>query len=202
MKLKNKYFIMRHGQAISNVKAMCSCWPEKFHNPLTKLGRKAVKESIEKFEKSGKTIDLIFVSPLLRAQQTAGIVSKILKIKVKIKTDKRLREIEFGEFNGKHLEAMWKSFKSEKERINTRKDGEETYKEISKRMADSLKDIDKKYGNPPSHKASARQRNIMIISHEGPLGLLQAKVLGLSFIEATKIPLEKRIHKAEIRELN
>ncbi len=190
MKLKNKYYIMRHGQAKSNVKAMCSCWPEKFHNPLTTKGKQEVKDSIKKFKDKGNTVDLIFASPLLRAQQTAEIVEKFFG--VKHKTDKRLREIDFGKFNNRKLEAMWKSFKSEKERINTRKDGEETYKEISKRMTESLKDIDKKY----------KGKNIMIISHEGPLGLLQSKVSGLSLEESINIPLEKRIHKAEIRELN
>ena len=81
MKLKNKYYIMRHGQALSNVRALCSSWPEKFHNPLTKIGREAVKASAEKLKKSGRCVDLIFASPLLRAKQTALIVGKIFKVK-------------------------------------------------------------------------------------------------------------------------
>ena len=63
MKLRNKYYIMRHGQAISNVKALCSSWPETFYNPLTKTGRETVEESAWKL--MGKNIDLIFASPLL-----------------------------------------------------------------------------------------------------------------------------------------
>ena len=190
MKLNNEYYIMRHGQALSNVRAVCSNWPEKFHNPLTKLGREVVKESAEKLQKSGRNIDLIFCSPLLRTEQTAGIAGRIFKVKPK--TDKRLREIEFGEFNGVKLESMWKRFKKEEERIGKGADGGETYKEILKRMLDFLKDINKKY----------KGKNILIISHEGPLVLLQAKIMGLSLKETTQIPLEKRIHKGEIRELN
>ncbi len=181
---------MRHGQAKSNVRAVCSCWPEKFNNPLTAKGKQTIKDSIKKFKAKGKTVDLIFASPLLRTQQTAEIVEKMFGIKHK--TDKRLREIGFGEFNNKKLESMWKSFKTEKERINTRKDGEETYMEIIKRMMGFLRATDKKY----------KSKNIMVISHEGPLGLLQAKVTGLALEEFIKIPLERRIHKAEIRELN
>ena len=64
MKLNNKYYIMRHGQAISNAKAVCSCWPEKFHNPLTILGEEEVREAAEKLKKKldleGQTIDLIY----------------------------------------------------------------------------------------------------------------------------------------------
>ena len=195
MKLSNKYYIMRHAQAISNVKALCSCWPEKFKNPLTILGREIVRESVEKLKRNldleGQSIDLIFASPLLRTEQTAEIVGKMLKVKPKL--DKRLREIGFGIFNKKKLESMWKYFKTEEERIRQRPPKGETYSEILDRMLDFLKDIDKKY----------KGRNILIVSHECPLFLLQGKVMGLSIKETIKkFSLEKRIHKGEIRELN
>ncbi len=180
---------MRHGQATSNVRAVCSCWPEKFKNPLTKLGKEMVKESAEKLR--DKNIDLIFASPLLRTKQTAEIAGKLLKIKPKY--DKRLKEIGFGIFNGESLEKMWKYFKTESERIRQRPPKGETYPEISERMMSFLKDTDKKYKN----------KNILIVSHEGPLFLLQGKIVGLSLKETIKkSPLEKRIHKGEIRELN
>lgn len=189
MKLNNKYYIMRHGQAISNVKALCSSWPEKFKNPLTKLGKEAVKESAVKLV--GKNIDLIFASPLLRTKQTAEIVGKPLKIRPKL--DKRLREVGFGIFSGGSLESMWKYFKNESERIKQCPPKGETYEEILGRMTSFLKDTDKK------HKG----KNILVISHEGPLFLLQGRLMGLSIKEAIKkFPLNKRIHKEEIRELN
>ena len=97
MRLRNKYYIMRHGQAISNVKALCSCWPEKFKNPLTKLGKELIKGSAKKL--LNEKINLIFASPLLRTEQTAEIVGKLIKIKPKY--DKRLREMGFGIFNNK-----------------------------------------------------------------------------------------------------
>jgi broad specificity phosphatase PhoE len=186
---------MRHGQAKSNVKAWCSCWPEKFKNPLTIFGKEMVRESAEKLEKKltlkGQTIDLIFCSDLLRTQQTAAIVGKIFKVKPK--TDKRLREIHFGIFNNGPLMKMWKHFKTEEERINQRPPKGESYVEILDRMMSFLDEANKKY----------TKRNILIISHEGPLFLLQGKVEGLNLKQTIKMyPLEKRIHKAEIRELN
>lgn len=195
MKLKNKYYIMRHGQALSNVKAYCSNWPEKFKNPLTILGKEIVRESAEKLKNKldgeGQSIDLIFSSDLLRAKQAAEITGKILELKPRF--DKRLREINFGIFNNGPLEKMWKHFKSEEERIKLRPPRGETYSEILQRMVSFLKDTDKKY----------KEKNILIISHDGPLTLLQAKVMGLSLKETIqKFPLEKRIHKGEIRELN
>ncbi|MEI7424633.1 MAG: histidine phosphatase family protein [Candidatus Staskawiczbacteria bacterium] len=180
---------MRHGQALSNVRAICSNWPETFYNPLTKLGREIVEESTWKI--LGKNIDLIFASPLLRTQQTAAIVGKFLKVEPKI--DRRLREIGFGKYNGGSLEKMWKHFKKENDRIRRGADGGETYSDILKRMLDFLKSIEKKY----------KGKNILIVSHEGPLFLLQGKVMGLSIKKTIKkFPLEKRIHKAEVRELN
>jgi broad specificity phosphatase PhoE len=195
MKLRNKYYILRHGQAISNVKGLCSSWPEKFKNPLTELGKETIKESAQKLKKNcaeqGRSIDLIFASPLLRTKQTSEIAGKILKVKPR--PDKRLREIGFGVFNNHHLEGMWKYFKTEEQRIKQSPPKGETYQEILERMMSFLKDTDKKY----------KGKNILIVSHEGPLFLLQGKVMGLSFKETIKkFPLGKRIHKGEVRELN
>jgi len=186
---------MRHGQALSNVKAVCSPWPEKFHNPLTKEGKEVAKKSIQKLSdkilKKGEKIDLIFASPLLRTQQTAGIAEKILK--AKIKTDKRLREVGFGIFNARPLVGMWKSFKNEEERINKKPEKGESYKECLARVFDFLKTTDKKF----------KGKNILIISHECPLFLLHGKFVGLTIKETIQaFPLDKRIHKGEIRELN
>lgn len=189
MKLRNTYYIMRHGQAISNVKAVCSCWPEKFKNHLTAAGVATIKESAEKLQ--DKKIDLIFASPLLRTKETAEIVGKELHIKPIF--DRRLREIQFGIFNDKPLMGMWKSFKLEEERIKKHPLFGENYEHILARMLDFLKETDQKYNS----------KHILIISHEGPLFLLQGYIDGLSFMQnIKKFPPEKRIHKGEIRELN
>ncbi len=189
MKLNNKYYILRHGEALSNVEKIVSCWPEKFNNHLTKKGREMIKESA--LELKDKNIDLIFTSPLLRTKQTAEIVGKVLKIKPKI--DKRLREMDFGKFNNGSIDKLWSFFKNEEERIRKRPPKGETYPEVLDRMYGFLKDIDKKYKN----------KNILVVSHEGPLVFLQGKVMGLTIKETIKkFPLEKRIHKGEIRELN
>ncbi len=112
---------------------------------------------------------------------------------MKPKFNKRLREINFGIFNNGSLERMWKHFKTEEERIRKSPPKGESYVEILDRMMNLLKETNKKY----------KDRNILIISSEGPLFLLQGKVEGLSLKDTIKkYPLEKRIHKGEIRELN
>jgi broad specificity phosphatase PhoE len=189
MKLRNKYYIMRHGQAKSNVLRLCSNWPEQFNNPLTTIGKKAIKASAESLK--NKNINLIFNSPLKRTKMSAEITGKILKITPR--PDKRLMEIDFGDYNNHHLEGMWSAFKQEEERIHKGADGGETYTEVLNRMMDFLRETDEKYAG----------KNILVISHEGPLFLLQGKVMGLTIKETIeKFPPEKRIHKAEIRQLN
>lgn len=188
-KLNNKYYILRHGEALSNVKNIISCCPEKFKNPLTKKGRKMAQKAAEKLK--NKNIDLIFTSPLLRAKETAAIIGKKLKIKPKL--DKRLREIGFGILNNGPINKLWDYFKKEEDRIRQKPPKGETYPEILKRMVSFLKDINKKHKN----------KNILIVSHEGPLVLLQGKIGGFSLKKTIKkYPFGKRIHKGEIRELN
>ncbi len=92
MKLKNKYFLMRHGQALSNVKNLISCWPEAFYNGLTPKGRLEVEKAVKSLK--NKNIDLIFSSDLLRTKQTAEMIAKELKLSPRY--DKRLREVKFS----------------------------------------------------------------------------------------------------------
>ncbi len=187
MKLNNNYYLMRHGQAISNVKEIVSCWPEKFHNPLTKHGREQVKETALKLKE--KNIDLIFCSPILRTKQTATIVGS--KLKIKPKADKRLVELKAGIFNGKSLMHLVGFFGEKNiKRFKMRPRGGETYIEIEKRMVGFLKSIDKKYKN----------KNILIVSHELPLLFLDCAVKGIPNKDFYN--KREKIDKAELRKLN
>src|SRR5947207_3255670 len=96
MKLNNTYYLVRHGQALSNVKNVISSWPETFENPLTEIGVEQAKEAAS-FLKD-KNVDLIFSSDVLRVKQTAEIISKA--IGVDIIFDERLREYNVGVLNG------------------------------------------------------------------------------------------------------
>ncbi len=188
MKLNNKYYILRHGEAVSNVKNICSSWPETFENPLTQKGREVIMEDVEKLK--GKHVDLIFASDLLRTKQTAEIVAQQLNLEVKF--DKRLREVGFGVLNGKPAEELlYLSF--EKERLNKSFQKSETYESVLKRVSNFLEDVDNKY----------KGKNILIVSHQCPLWILENYVKGISLLDSLqKNPEEKRITRGELRELN
>lgn len=191
MKLNNKYYILRHGEALSNVKSIVSCWPEKFKNPLTPKGRLQIKNAVKKL--NNKNIDLIFNSPLLRTKETADIVGEKLNVKVKI--DKRLREIEFGIFNSKDVKDYENYFRGLK-RVKHKPTRGENYADVLKRTFSFLKEINKKY----------KGRNILIVSHQAPLLLLLGKVNGYSLSDSIKsmgqVFQEKRVTKGELIELN
>ncbi|MEK7658392.1 MAG: histidine phosphatase family protein [Patescibacteria group bacterium] len=189
MKLNNKYYVLRHGEALSNVKNIVSCWPEKFENSLTKNGISQIK--IVAQELRNKNINLVLASDLLRTKQTAEISGNILGIKPEY--DKRLREIDFGILNGGLASDFEKYFKNYLERIDKATPEGENYKDVFKRVADFFKEINNKY----------KDKNILIISHQAPLFLLEGYMRGFS-IEQTieNFPEEKMLRNGELRGLN
>lgn len=189
MELNNKYYIMRHGEAESNAKNIVSSWPEKFRNHLTTGGNNAVVRAVQILK--DKNINLIFASDLIRTKETAEIVGDILSVNPKY--DERLREIDFGIFNGKPVTDFENYFKNKLERIDKITPGGENYKDVLSRIAEFFKEINS------THK----DKNILVISHQLPLFLLEGYAKGFSLQETIEnIPEEKLLNKAEIRELN
>ena len=192
MKLNNKYYILRHGEAVSNVKDIVSCWPEKFYNPLTEKGIAKIEGVAKGLER--KNIEHIFSSPLLRTSQTAEIIGNHLRLKVK--KDKRLRELEFGIFNGGPEDDFIKYFKNKKERLKKSAPKGENYNGALKRVWDFFQETNKKYKN----------KNILIISHQAPLLLLLGKVNGQPILESmdgiVRVTGERKIIKGQLIELN
>ena len=184
---------MRHGQAVSNVREVMSCWPETFKNHLTKVGRETIKESAKKLKeictKECRDIDIIFASPIARTRQSAEIVGKAFGIKPKF--DKRLMEQNAGVLNGQPVEKF-REFMGPRDarRFNMKPENGETYVDIGNRMVDFVKDIDSKY----------RGKNILIVSHEFPILMLRKWIEGVSNEDFYKV--DRVFNKGEIRELN
>ncbi|MEA3344381.1 MAG: histidine phosphatase family protein [Patescibacteria group bacterium] len=160
--MHNQYYILRHGQAYSNVKEIISCWPEKFHNPLTSKGKQQIETTAKKLKT--KNIDLIFASDVLRTRETAEIVGK--EIGIKPKYDKRLREYNVGVFNNRPIQEFRDFLPNRKGRFANKPLEGETYKDIQNRMYSFLEEIDNKYSN----------KTILIVSHQLNLMLLDAKI--------------------------
>lgn len=165
--LKNKYFLLRHGQTVYQRDGKKINYPEgsEYSLEITDEGRQMIKRSAENLKT--ESIDLIFASPFLRTRQSAEIASKILGIK-EINYDERLVDIHMGSFAGKTYEEYEKFFAEKKERFTKKPEGAENWNEILERLRSFLSEIEEKYKN----------KNILIVSHADPIWLLAGLLRG------------------------
>ncbi len=152
-------FLMRHGEAHSNINGLSSCWPEKGLNPLTKKGKKQALASAQKLKK--EKIDIIYSSDLLRTKETAQIVADCLKIK-KVIYDERLREINTGVFNGQNISDYQNSFKSFKDKFVNPPPQGESWLDVYNRVKDFVNEISQKHSG----------KKVLVVSHMDPLFLI------------------------------
>lgn len=165
--MKNKYILLRHGETIYQAKKLKFFYPNPEKPPIsiTKKGEKQIKVVAKKLKNKG--IDLIYSSGFYRARQTAGIVAKELGLRVKF--DKRLRDVNFGIFHGGPTQEH-KKFCTKRQRFFKRIPNGENWRDVKKRMINFAKDIEKKH----------KSKIILIISHADPLWLLAGFFMGLT----------------------
>ena len=91
------YFI-RHGESEANLKHVFA--GQKEDSKLTELGREQARSEGQKIKDLGLTIDQILSSPLIRALDTARIVSKIIGYNKEMAIDPRITEYDMGSLTG------------------------------------------------------------------------------------------------------
>ena len=179
-KFNNTYYILRHGQTIHQIKKknVIYFWPEdKPPASLTKKGRHQI-EIATKLLKNDKP-DLIFASDALRTRQTSQIVAK--KFGLKVNLDHRLREVNFGIYNGKNRAKFFQAFPNPIERFKKAPQKGESWNDVIKRLKSFLKEVEKKY----------KKKTILVVGHGEPLWLFGGMVRGLNEKELVKEYLEK-----------
>lgn len=93
-------YVVRHGQTDYNVKHVFQGHADI---PLNEIGIEQAKETALKFE--GVNVDMILVSPLQRAVQTAKYISEIADVPITI--EQRLIERCFGDMEGHPNREDW-----------------------------------------------------------------------------------------------
>ncbi|MFA6463613.1 MAG: class I tRNA ligase family protein [Candidatus Paceibacterota bacterium] len=173
-KSANKYFLMRHGEATQNVEDVLSS-DNKVKHPLTAKGKEQAILSAKKLK--DEKIDLIIHSPLMRTKETAEEVKKIIG-DVEIIEDERIREEGFGELsdvlNSSNFSEYFPTFE---DRLSSVISGCESLREVKQRVGDFLYDIEKKY----------QGKNILIITHSGPMKLMLSVAEGAEEIALKEI---------------
>ena len=163
MKTKLSYFV--HGTTVDNENNISSGWSDV---ELSDLG---IKQSIELWEKiKARDFDIVFCSDLKRAVHSADLV---FGGKVQIIQDKRLRECNYGEYNGSPSTEV---DKIREQIIDDRFPSGESYKDVEARMKSFLDDLVKSY----------KGKSVAIVSHQGPQLALDVLLKGMSWEEALK----------------
>ncbi|MEN9552056.1 MAG: hypothetical protein RI935_433 [Candidatus Parcubacteria bacterium] len=173
-KPKNTYYVMRHGEAWSNVNNILDKGTNK-DNHLTEKGMSQATDAALLLQ--DKKIDMIVASPVLRGKETAEIVGSILGVKVEF--DERLREYDMGIFDGKSRDEYFASLPGSFVAYDTRVEGGETHEEMMHRSVAALCDLEKNYEG----------KNILIVTHGGPARMI--------FAGATLTTEEELIHDDE-----
>ena len=183
----NNYFIMRHGEADSNINKILTT-NVATEDGLTDLGMSQVERAGDALKE--KNIDYIFVSPFQRTQETKDILVKKLGLQEdQIITDERLAEINVGELDGQPYEAHH-MYTDEVHEFNVALGSGESLDDVRKRMGTFLYETEEKY----------QDKNILVISHGTPLWMLRTVAEGAD----EKISLTKfeGVQNAEIIDLD
>ena len=143
-------YFTRHGETTMNVHDHISGVTDC---ELTERGRQQAQELAEKCAVAGD-IDLIIASPLKRAQETARAVAG--RINVPIKTDTRLTEWDYGEYEDLHRTA--EGFAQAKREFGVRmKGGGESLLQLAHRVYSCIDDI----------RANYPDKTVLCVCHGG-----------------------------------
>ena len=190
-KLKNRYFIIRHGESEANVADILLSHPKEgvINFGLSKKGKRQVKNSISKSKKS-KLLDsdvIIYSSDFLRARETAEIAKNLLDAK-KINFHKNLRERYFGKYDKTSLDNIKIAWEHDEKNPNHKHKGIESPNKVLKRILAVIDELEKKY----------KDKKILLVSHGDVLQILHTYFSKKSVSQHRQIP---HLETAEIREL-
>lgn len=162
------FLFLRHGQAKNNVERILAGRTTGY--PLTDQGIKQA-EKIADFLKPFN-ISAIYSSPIERAEQTASIVAKKLRLDYNI--DERLIEIDMGPLSGMTFDDMFAKhgnifLKFYEGHPIIEKNGIESFASIKKRVLDLVEHCSKKYND----------EDILFVTHMDPIKSMLSTVMQL-----------------------
>jgi broad specificity phosphatase PhoE len=168
--------LIRHGESVWNEEGKV----QGISNPdLSKRGIQQAEMLAAKFDKIGKINSqyIVYSSPLSRAHSTAKIITHTHNLPINICHD--LREIQLGEWEGKHFSQlqqeypeMFELWYSEPLRVSV--PGGETVIEFRDRVVTAMDEIVKR------HEQDEKDGKIMIVAHGGVISIYIAHLLEMN----------------------
>ncbi len=167
----NRYFVMRHGEAESNIRNVVNA-DDSNPMPLTADGQAAARQAAEDFKAKFGQVGYLIVSPLLRARETAKIVAAVLGVTAeRVVVDDRLKEIQSGELNGQPIENYRRAlpmYTTAVERFKRHPPGGESLADVRHRSGKVLYELEQKFKN----------QKFILITHEYVVWMLETAALG------------------------
>lgn len=150
---------MRHGEADNNVNRILVGRHIESH--LTEIGRQQVRDTANYLKEI--VVDKVFVSPVIRARETAEIVCDVNNLDYEI--DERLYEIELGKLVGmnyediieKHGNLFLKFYSGDEQMLDDY--GVESFTSVKMRIKHLLDEAMERYPD----------RNIIFVTHLDPI---------------------------------
>jgi 2,3-bisphosphoglycerate-dependent phosphoglycerate mutase len=156
---------LRHGESVGNAE-------DRFQGhadfPLTGKGRSQARALAERWRDEGVTFDRCIASPLLRACQTAEIVSGVLRIPMELDAD--WMEIDNGRVSGLTPEQA--------EQVSPRPDFMTPYTHFGE-TGESRWELFLRAGRAIQHILDRRPGNYLVAAHGGVLNMAMYAVLGI-----------------------
>lgn len=192
--LRNRYFVMRHGESEANVLGVAVGDPQTGLEGfgLTDLGRRQVIEAASSFKKS-HTLSLneteIVSSDFRRTRETAELLAKSLGNSIRVRQREGLRERFFGQLEGKEHRAMAALLETEGIEALISRYGCEPAESVHYRVVRVVRELE----------AEKHPKTVVLVSHADPIQVLMAAFGGLDVGEYERIlPLDY----AEIAEVS
>jgi len=191
--LKNRYFILRHGESKANVAEIIVSYREHGAHDnftLTEQGERQIRSSVQEAKEKG-ILDsgvIMYSSPFSRCKRTAEIAKEVLGIEGNIHFDDRLRERWFGDFERTHNSNYQKVWDEDIKDATHKNFNTESPQEVQERTVSLIDDLENKY----------KGKKILLVSHGDALQILQTAFLNKSAKEHRQLP---HLHTGEIKEL-
>lgn len=158
--IKITYFV--HGTTTDNEQHISSGWKD------VDISARGVEQSQELPNQNTEVFYAVFCSDLIRAVHSAELS---FKGKFPIIIDKRLRECNYGDYNGQLSEIVEPL---QEKMITDRFPNGESYEDVKARMAEFLSDLKKTYDG----------KHIAIVAHKAPQLALEVLLNNKSWEEA------------------
>lgn len=160
-------YLVRHGETDQNQKGVYYGWTDC---PLNTKGIRQAKDLGKSL--SILPLDMIITSPLSRTRQTAEEIAG--QHRLSIQTDARLKEIYFGEWEGRHFQEIQRSDPKAWEAWT------EDWQNVPPPNGESFQQFYQRVRKLPHELLDRRKdQTVLLVGHQGSLRVIVSELLGL-----------------------